>query len=70
MYIQKSEYKETTYFQIYLTKEEMKNEETQEKINSLKKPNTRVAIFVSGESNYLKVLERIIISRVEKVNGL
>lgn len=70
MQIQKSKYQEITFFQIYLTKEEMKNEETQEKINSLKKPNTRVAIFVSGESNYLKILEKIIISRMEKVNGL
>lgn len=70
MHIQKSEYKGTTYFQIYLTKEEMKKEEIKEKINSLKKPNTRVAIFVSGESNYLKILEKIIISRVKKVNGL
>ena len=70
MQIQKSKYQEITFFQIYLTKEEMKNEETQEKINNLKKPNTRVAIFVSGESNYLKILEKIIISRMEKVNGL
>ena len=59
-----------TFIQVYLTKDELENMEAKEKINKLKNKNTRIAIFVSGEKNYMNILEKIIASEVEKVNVL
>lgn len=70
MNILKTKYKDTTYIQIYLTRDEIENREAKEKISKFKDKNTRIAIFVSGEKNYLKVLEKIIDSEVEKINVL
>ncbi len=70
MHILKSKHKDIIFFQIYITKEEMKNKKTQEKINEIKNPNSRVALFESGRNDYSKILERIIISEVEKKNDL
>lgn len=70
MHILKSNYKNIIYFQIYLTKEETENKDIQNKIKQIKNPNTRIALFVSGENDYKKILEKIIISEVKKVNGL
>lgn len=70
MQILKSRHKGDDFVQIYLTKEEVQNEKNRERIDKLKKSNSKVAIFVSGDYEYLKILERIIISEVEKRNVL
>lgn len=70
MKVLKSKYNQITYIQIYLTKEEMQNEVTQEKIKEIKNTNTKVAIFVSGYNDYLKILEKIIMFEVEKDNEM
>lgn len=70
MNIVKSKNNIITFIQVYLTKDELENMEAKEKINKLKNKNTRIAIFVSGEKNYMNILEKIIASEVEKVNVL
>lgn len=70
MRVFKSKHKDITYIQIYLTKDELLKEETQEKINNIKGKNIRIAMFVSGNNDYSKILEKIIISEVENINGL
>ena len=70
MRVLKSKYNQITYIQIYLTKEEMQNEVTQEKIKEIKSTNTKVAIFVSGYNDYLTILEKIIMFEVEKDNAM
>ena len=70
MNIVKNKNDNITFIQVYLTKDELENMEAKEKINKLKNKNTRIAIFVSGEKNYMNILERIIVSEVEKVNVL
>ena len=70
MNIVKSKNDNITFIQVYLTKDELENMEAKEKINKLKNKNTRIAIFVSGEKNYMNILEKIIASEVEKVNVL
>ena len=58
--------KETDYFQIYLTKEELENKQIQDKIHKIKDSNAKVAVFVSGKNEYIKILERIITFEVDK----
>lgn len=70
MQILKSKHNSIDFYQIYVTKEEMDNEETQKRINKIKNINSRVAIFESGDNEYLKIIERIIKLEVEKINGL
>ena len=70
MNIVKSKNNNITFIQVYLTKDELENMEAKEKINKLKNKNTRIAIFVSGEKNYMNIWEKIIVSEVEKVNVL
>lgn len=70
MQVLKSIHNNINFYQIYTTKEELQNKEIQEKINSLKQSNSRVATFVSGKSEYMKIIERIIMLEVEKRNAL
>lgn len=58
--------KGTDYFQIYLTKEELENKQIQDKIHKIKDSNAKVAVFVSGKNEYIKILERIITFEVDK----
>ena len=53
------------YVQIYLTKEDLKAQETQEKINEYKKQKYKVGIFVTGKENYPEVLNKIVTKQVE-----
>ena len=53
------------YVQIYLTKEELKAQETQEKINKYKKQKYKLGIFVTGKENYPEVLNKIVTKQVE-----
>lgn len=66
MNIVKSKNNNITYFQVYLAKDELENMDAKEKMNKLKNKNTRIAIFVSGEKNYMNILEKIIVSEVER----
>lgn len=70
MQVLKSIHNNINFYQIYTTKEELQNKEIQEKINNLKQSNSRVAIFVSGKSEYMKIIEQIIMLEVEKRNAL
>ena len=53
------------YVQIYLTKEDLKAQETQEKINEYKKQKYKLGIFVTGKENYPEVLNKIVTKQVE-----
>lgn len=66
MQIFNTSFKGTDYFQIYLTEEELENKQIQEKIHKIKDSNAKVAVFVSGENEYIKILERIIKFEVDK----
>lgn len=66
MQIFNTSFKEKNYFQIYLTKEELENKQIQDKIHKIKDSNAKVAVFVSGENEYIKILERIIKFEVDK----
>lgn len=70
MQVFSTKHKEKIFFQIYLTEEELKNDDIQKQITEIKGRNTKIAFFVSGNNNYLKILEKIILSEVEKINGL
>lgn len=70
MQVLKSIHNNIDFYQIYTTKEELQNKDIQEKINNLKQSNSRVATFVSGENEYIKIIERIIMLEVEKRNAL
>ena len=58
------------YVQIYLTKEELKAQETQEKINEYKKQKYKLGIFVTGKENYPEVLKKIVTKQVELSNNV
>ena len=70
MQVLRSIHNNIDFYQIYTTKEELQNKEIHEKINNLKQSNSRVATFVSGEKEYMKIIERIIMLEVEKKNAL
>ena len=53
------------YVQIYLTKEELKAQETQEEINKYKKQKYELEIFVAGQEDYPKVLKKMVTKQVE-----
>ena len=53
------------YVQIYLTKEDLTTQETQEKINEYKKQKYKLGIFVTGKENYPEVLNKIVTKQVE-----
>ena len=47
------------------TKEELKTQEIQEKINEYKKQKYKLGIFVAGQENYPEVLNKIVTKQVE-----
>lgn len=55
----------TKYIQIYLTEEELENQETKELISKYKKLKYSVAIFVTGKENYPEILKKIVTKQVE-----
>ena len=67
MQIFKSKHNGSDFCQIYATKDELQNEEIQEKINNIKKSESKVAMFVSGDDEYLKIIERIIMLEVSMI---
>ena len=65
MQITSCEITNTKYIQIYLTEEELENQETKELINKYKQEKNSLAIFVSGKENYPEILKKIITKQVE-----
>lgn len=55
----------TKYMQIYLTKDEIKKQETKEIIKKYKEDKYSIAIFVTGKENYPETLKKIIAKQVE-----
>lgn len=65
MQITSNEISNTKYMQIYLTKEELKIQEIQDKIKEYKKQKYKIGIFVTGKENYPEVLKKIVTKQVE-----
>ena len=55
----------TNYVQIYLTQEEMEEEETKDIIKNYKKQKCNLALFETGEENYPEILKKIVSKQVE-----
>lgn len=60
----------TKYVQIYLTEEELKQEETNEIIKKHKQEKCCLAIFVTGKENYPEILNKIIVKQLELSNNV
>ena len=65
MQITSNEISNTKYMQIYLTEEELKIQEIQDKIKEYKKQKYKIGIFVTGKENYPEVLNKIVTKQVE-----
>ena len=65
MQITSCEITNTKYIKIYLTEEELENQETKELISKYKKQKYSVAIFVTGKENYPEILNKIVTKQVE-----
>ena len=65
MQITSNEISNTKYIQIYLTKEELKEQETKEIIETYKKEKYHIAIFITGKENYPEILKKIIMKQVK-----
>ena len=65
MQITSNEISNTKYMQIYLTEEELKIQEIQDKIKEYKKQKYKIGIFVTGKGNYPEVLKKIVTKQVE-----
>ena len=63
--ITSNEISNTKYMQIYLTEEELKIQEIQDKIKEYKKQKYKIGIFVTGKENYPEVLKKIVTKQVE-----
>lgn len=65
MQITSNEIANNKYMQIYLTEEELKIREIQDKIKEYKKQKYKIGIFVAGKENYPEVLKKIVTKQVE-----
>lgn len=65
MQITSNEISNTKYMQIYLTEEELKIQEIQDKIKEYKKQKYKIGIFVTGKENYPGILKKIVTKQVE-----
>ena len=65
MQITANEIANNKYMQIYLTEEELKIREIQDKIKEYKKQKYKIGIFVTGKENYPEVLNKIVTKQVE-----
>ena len=70
MQITSNEISNTKYMQIYLTEEELKIQEIQDKIKEYKKQKYKIGIFVTGEENYPEVLKKIVAKQVELTDNV
>ena len=65
MQITSNEISNTKYMQIYLTEEELKVQEIQDKIKEYEKQKYKIGIFVTGKEDYPEVLQKIVTKQVE-----
>ena len=65
MQITSNEISNTKYMQIYLTEDELKKQETKEKIEKYKKEKYHIAVFIAEKENYPEVLKKMIGKQVE-----
>ncbi len=65
MQITSNEISNTKYMQIYLTEEELKIQEIQDKIKEYKKQKYKIGIFVTGKENYPEILKKIVTKQLE-----
>ena len=65
MQITSNEISNTKYMQIYLTKEELKIQEIQDKIKEYEKQKYKIGIFVTGTEDYPEVVQKIDAEQVE-----
>ena len=65
MQITSNEISNTKYMQIYLTKEELKIQEIQDKIKEYEKQKYKIGIFVTGKENYPEILKKIVTKQLE-----
>ena len=65
MQITSNEIANNKYMQIYLTEEELKTRETQDKIKEYKKQKYKIGIFVTGKEDYPEVLKKIVTRQIE-----
>ena len=70
MQITSNEIANNKYMQIYLTKEELKIQEIQDKIKEYKKQKYKIGIFITGKENYPEILEKIITKRVKSSDNV
>ena len=65
MQITSNEIANNKYMQIYLTEEELKIQEIQDKIKEYKKKKYKIGIFVTGKENYPEILKKIVTKQLE-----
>ena len=65
MQITSNEISNTKYMQIYLTEEELKIQEIQDKIKEYKKQKYKVGMFVTGKENYPEILNKIVTKQMQ-----
>ena len=65
MQITSNEIANNKYMQIYLTEEELKTRETQDKIKEYKKQKYKIGIFVTGKEDHPEVLKKIVTRQIE-----
>ena len=70
MQITSSEISNTKYVQIYLAKEDLKEQETKDLIQQYKSQKYSVGIFVTGKENYPEVLKKIVTKQVELLDNV
>lgn len=70
MQITSNEIANNKYMQIYLTKEELKIQEIQDKIKEYKKQKYKIGIFVTGKENYPEILKKIVTKQVELLDNV
>ena len=70
MQITSNEISNTKYMQIYLTEEELKQQETKEKIEKYEKEKYHIAIFITGKENYPEILKKIVKKQVELTDNV
>ena len=70
MQITSNEIANNKYMQIYLTEEELKFQEIQDRIKEYKKQKYKIGIFVTGKENYPEVLNKIVTKQVELLDNV
>ena len=65
MQITSNEISKTKYMQIYLTQEELEQQETKEIITKYKEQKYKIGVFVTGKENYPEILKKMITKQME-----